>query len=200
MSSPTTPSATLNYGDLEHYSYFHDPFARANRAPANLLISAPVSASLEQAGRRPAAVPIWSRGFAKLPVKGQGTIIARIKAAQELSFIISSESGDGAALFVSATADRVGFWYGAYQSDFTLEDGLSSMTEIPGKNAHLTSAGGFVRPRKTDNHWLSIDRKTGLLKYGRGYVNETQVLYQAPLMTYDKKEGVYYWAKPEVGR
>jgi hypothetical protein len=197
MSSPDSPTTPTSYDDLAHYSYFHNPFANANRAESGQqLISAPVPESLVLVGKKPQEVPVWSRGSAPLPVKGQGTVVAHVKNAEALEFIFRSESGDGIALFVAVFSDHVGFWYGPSRPDFSPGDG--DLTEIKGENAHRVSREGFVRPNKTDNHWLSIDPKNGRLKYGRGYVNATQILYEAPLMVRDEEKGVYKWIKPEV--
>ncbi|KAJ7482462.1 hypothetical protein FB451DRAFT_1364525 [Mycena latifolia] len=132
-----------------------------------------------------------------LGIRGQGTVIANCTSPIALLFSLSTDDQSKLSLYTQITETSVDFGYGPTAPKGSTGYLPLDRMSIQGNVVNAPPSGTapiFLRPEMPypARYWLSIDRKNGILRFGRDYTNLAFVLYEARL----KKKvdpGVWHW-------
>ena len=168
------------------------PFLKANLDESGTLIKSAPIPTVYNKGSTPEPIRIYDSDSAPLPIDGQGTVVVQADSAEKLLFVLTQPNGDGDALSVLVTPEGAAFHIGpadAISLDSPSE--TSNTTRLVG--APRSAEARYLRPWEVDTYWVSIDKKNATLRYGRGYVNVGQTLYDSQLGFYNKVKGCTEW-------
>jgi hypothetical protein len=178
-----------------------NPLAPENLDPSGTLVRrAPIPPAHVRATTEvalPERVQVFETGEAPLPVIGQGTVVVSVANARELLFALpQADNGDddGRALYALISSDGCALRVAPAGATSFAEASADALV-LEDKPGPLVKEARYLVPGpEPDTYWLSVDKKNGIIRYGRGYVNLSQALYEVTLGVFDKENGVCKWA------
>lgn len=198
--------------DLPSYEYSGelDPQPTSNITEPCTVIAAPLPPVYEevQGVPIPQPCPISTTGESSLLIIGQGAIAVIAPDATEILVSVSNdEDTSSPALYFYISTNDFAFFAGP--------PGIKSAADLAANTTHdvtrfdVTVVRGkevcYIRTdqdtKRPDTYWWSIDKKNGVLKYGKGYLNDSLTLLRADLATFTPGPdgGVPKWKNTAYG-
>lgn len=165
------------------------------------IVSAKAAVRLPKNSKANDSFPLTYNARTNLGIHGQGTVIANCTGPISLLFSFSTDDQSKSSLYAQITETSVEFWYGPTapqgSTGYLPPDRIVIQGDVVKKSPSGTTT--FLHPEMPypARYWLSIDRKNGILRFGRDYANLGFALYAASL----KKKvdpGVWHWIDDKV--
>lgn len=176
------------------HAYFN-PFSNTNieRDDDGLLASRPPILPHARIKPQPIRIMDSLSQFSLLPIQGQGTIA--ISATNASKLVIKLSRGEDTTNYLSLVVSEDECYFSIGEDP---ETGTQIQGDIFKNNRNtldidLIKHSCYLRPDATDLYWLSLDRASGILRYGKKYLNAGLTLYEAKLKHKASEDRMEVW-------